>query len=62
MLKYMPGKSIGKTDRLSRRPDQQKGIEKNNKDQMLIKQKQIKKAEVLVKENSLREKIKRAQR
>ena len=28
---------MGKADRLSRRPDWQEGVEKNNKDQKLIK-------------------------
>ena len=36
-LKHVPGKSIEKADGLSRRPDWQKGVENNNKDQMLIK-------------------------
>ena len=36
-LKHVPGKSIGKADGLSRRPDWQKGMEKDNKDQTLIK-------------------------
>ena len=36
-LKHVPGKSMGKADRLSRRPDWQEGVEKDNKDQKLIK-------------------------
>ena len=36
-LKYVPGKSMGKADRLSRRPDWQERVEKDNEDQKLIK-------------------------
>ena len=36
-LKHILGKSMGKVDRLSRRPDWQEGVEKDNKDQTLIK-------------------------
>jgi len=37
MLKHIPGKSMGKADGLSRRPDWQEGVERDNKDQKLIK-------------------------
>ena len=40
-LKYVPGTKIGKADRLSRRPDWKVGIEKDNKNQILIKEQQI---------------------
>ena len=36
-LKHILGKSMGKVDGLSRRPDWQEGVEKDNKDQTLIK-------------------------
>ena len=36
-LKHVLGKSMGKADRLSRRPDWQEGVEKDNEDQKLIK-------------------------
>jgi len=36
-LKHVPGKSMGKADRLSRRPDWQERVEKDNEDQKLIK-------------------------
>jgi len=36
-LKHVPGKSMGKADGLSRRPDWQEGVERDNEDQMLIK-------------------------
>jgi len=39
ILKYVLGKSMGKADRLSRRPDWQKGVERDNEDQKLIKPK-----------------------
>jgi len=37
ILKHVPGKSIGKADGLSRRLDWQEGVERDNKDQKLIK-------------------------
>ena len=51
-----------KADGLSRRPDQQEGVKKDNKDQMLIKLGWIKKTEILVEEDNLRGRIKRAQK
>ena len=39
ILKHVLGKSMGKADELSRRPDWQEGVEKDNKDQKLIKPK-----------------------
>ena len=50
-----------KADRLSRRPDQQKGVEKNNEDQKLIKPEWVRKAETIIEEGNLKERIKRAQ-
>ena len=52
---------MGKIDRLSRRPNWQKGVEKNNKGRMLIKPKWVRRAEILIEEGNLRERIKRAQ-
>jgi len=60
-LKHVPGKSMGKADRLSRRLDWQEGVEKNNKDQKLIKPEWIRGAETMIEEGNLKEKIKRAQ-
>ena len=37
VLKYGPEKSMGKTDGLSRRPDWQEGVERDNEDWTLIK-------------------------
>jgi len=60
-LKHVPGKSMGKADGLSRRPDWQEGVEKDNKDQKLIKLEWIRGVETMVKEEDLRKRIKKAQ-
>ena len=60
-LKHVPGKSMGKADGLSRRPDWQEGIERDNKDQTLIKPEWVRVAETLVEGGNLKERIKRAQ-
>jgi len=49
-----------KADGLSRRPDWQKGVEKDNEDQKLIKPKWIKGAEMIIEEENLKERIKKA--
>jgi len=61
VLKYVPGKSIGKADKLSRRLDWQERVERDNKDQTLIKPEWIRGVETLVEERNLKERIKRAQ-
>jgi len=61
MLKHIPGKSMGKADGLSRRPDWQEGVERDNKDQKLIKPEWIRGVETLMEEENLRERIKKAQ-
>jgi len=61
MLKHVPGKSMGKADGLSRRPDWQEGVERDNKDQKLIKPEWIRGVEMLMEEENLRERIKRMQ-
>ena len=61
VLKHVPGKSMGKVDELSRRPDWQEGVERDNKDQKLIKPEWVRGAKTLVKEGNLKERIKRAQ-
>ena len=48
MLKHVLGKSMGKVDGLSRRPDWQKGVEKDNEDQTLIKPEWIRGMETLM--------------
>jgi len=60
-LKHIPGKSMGKADGLSRRLDWQEGVEKDNKDQKLIKPEWIRGVETMVKEEDLRKRIKKAQ-
>jgi len=37
MLKHVPGSSIGKVDSLSRWPDWQKGVERDNEDRTMLK-------------------------
>jgi len=51
-----------KADRLSRRPDWQVGVERDNKDQKLIKPEWVRGAEMLVEEGDLKERIKRVQK
>ena len=58
-LKHVPGKSIGKMDGLSRRPDWQEGVEKDNENQKLVKPEWIKGVETIIEEN-LKKRIKRA--
>ena len=37
MLKYVLGSKMGKADSLSRRPDWEVGVEKDNENKMLVK-------------------------
>jgi len=52
---------MGKADGLSRRPNWQEGVERDNEDQMLIKPEWVRTAKMLVEEGDLRERIKKAQ-
>ena len=52
---------MGKADGLSRRPDWQKGVEKDNKNQKLIKPEWIRGTETIIEEENLKERIKRVQ-
>ena len=52
---------MGKVDRLSRRPDWQEGVERDNEDQKLIKPEWIRGVEMLIKEENLRERIRKVQ-
>jgi len=61
ILKHIPGESMGKVDRLSRRPDWQEGVERDNEDQKLIKLEWIRGAETMMQEEDLRERIKKVQ-
>jgi len=60
-LKHVPGKSMGKADGLSRRPDWQDGVERDNKNQKLVKPEWIRKAETIIEEENLKERIRKAQ-
>jgi len=59
VLKHVPGKSMGKVNRLSKRLDWQVGVEKDNKDQKLIKPEWIRGAEMIIEKENLKERIKR---
>ena len=52
---------MGKADGLSRRPNWQEGVEKDNEDQKLIKPEWIRGAETMIKEGDLKKRIKRIQ-
>jgi len=60
-LKHVPGKSMGKADGLSRRPDWQEGVEKDNKDQTLIRPEWVRGVETVIEEGDLRKRIKKVQ-
>jgi len=49
MLKHVPGSKMGKVDSLSRRPDWEIGVERDNKDEKLIKPEwlEVRKTEVV---------------
>jgi len=52
---------MGKADGLSRRPDWQEGIEKDNEDRTLIKPEWVRGAETMIEEGNLKERIRKAQ-
>jgi len=52
---------MGKADELSRRSDWQKGVDKDNEDQTLIKPEWVRGIEMVIEEGDLRERIKKAQ-
>jgi len=52
---------MGKADGLSRRLDWQEGVEKDNKDQMLIWPEWVRGVEMVIEEGDLRKRIKKAQ-
>jgi len=62
MLKHVPGKGMEKADGLSRRLDWQKGVEKDNKDQTLIKPEWVRGMETLMQEKDLKERIRKVQK
>jgi len=64
-LKHVPGSKIRKVDSLSRRPDWEVGVERDNEDKMLIKSewlevRKTKKVEVIVEEIDLLEKVRKS--
>ena len=52
---------MGKADGLSRKPDWQEGVEKDNENQKLVKPEQIRGVETIIEEENLKERIKRVQ-
>jgi len=65
VLKHVPGTKIGKADSLSRRPDWEVGVERDNEDKMLVKKewlenRRTKKIEVIVEGVDLLEKIRQS--
>jgi len=65
MLKHVPESKMGKMNSLSRRPDWEIGVEKDNEDKILVKPewlevRKMKKIEVIVKEVDLLEKVKQS--
>jgi len=60
-LKHIPGKSMGKADGLSRRPDWQEGVEKDNEDRTLIQPEWVRGVEMVIEEGDLRKRIKKVQ-
>ena len=60
MLKHIPGSKIGKVDSLSRRLDWEVGVERDNKNEMLVKPewlavRRIEKVEIIIGVNLLEE-------
>jgi len=52
---------MGKADGLSRRPDWQERVERDNEDQKLVKPEWVKRAEIMVEEENLKDRIRKAQ-
>jgi len=64
MLKHVPGSKMGKADSLSRRPDWEVGVERNNEDETLVKPKWLEvrrteRVEIIVKGVDLLEKVRK---
>ena len=63
MLKYIPGSKMGKADSLSRRPDWEVGVERDNEGEILVKSewlevRRTEKVEIIVEGVGLLEKVK----
>jgi len=66
MLKHVPGSSMGKADSLSRQPDWQKRVERDNEDKMMLKKewlevRAMQVVEVIIDEVDLLEKIRESE-
>ena len=64
VLKYISGSRVGKADRLSRRPDWEVGVEKDNEEQILVKKKwiearRVRMAEVIIEGVDLLDKVRK---
>ena len=64
MLKHVPGSKMGKADSLSRRPDWEVGVERNNEDKTLVKPKWLEvrrteRVEIIVEGVDLLEKVRK---
>jgi len=64
-LKHVPGSKMGKADSLSRRPDWEVGVERNNEDETLVKPKWLEvrrteRVEIIVKGVDLLEKVRKS--
>jgi len=65
VLKHIPGAKMGKADSLSRRPDWEIGVERDNEDETLVKKewlenKRIEKVEVIVEGVDLLERVRKS--
>jgi len=66
VLKHISGSKMGKADRLSRRPDWEIRVEKNNEEQILVKKewlemKRIRITEVVIEEMDLLDKVRKCE-
>ena len=66
MLKHIVGSKMGKADGLSRRPDWEVGVEKNNEEQTLVKkewlkEKRVRVAEVIIEGVDLLDKVRKCE-
>jgi len=65
ILKHVPGSKMGKADSLSRRPDWEVGVERDNEDKMLVKPKWLEvrrteRVEIIVEGVDLLEKVRKS--
>jgi len=65
MLKHVPGSKMGKADSLSRRPDWEVGVERDNEDEILVKPewlevRRVERVEIIVEGVDLLEKVRKS--